>query len=594
MIQVIEKSDWQKEARSQHWARYNVFHPRGTIFDRASKPVAISAPRWAPYVTLSRVKEPDLLARQLASILNVPVNSLKTTLTSSKGSYVPLMRKIDFKKAQAIKNLRHEALTLEYDPERFYPREHIGSQLIGLGEYESQRGIEGIEKQYNQYLEGIPGLRKVVRAASQSFIPSLTRSFNPPGGGYSVILTIDESLQYEAERALQKVFQNTRAKNAMAIAMDPQTGEILALALRPTFNPNHRDSLSPETLLNRAVASIFEPGSSFKPIVFSAALQEGVITPKTTIDCKNGQWPFHGHVLNDVHPYSLLSASDVLTFSSNIGTIQIALLLGKEKLYEYIKAFGFGSPTGIALPGEVRGLLRPPEQWSDNSIGALPIGQEIGVSGIQLLCAYACIANDGLLMKPLVAKAVIGPHGQTIETFSPIPTRQVISQDTARLVTHMLQAVVEKGTGKKAQIPGYTVAGKTGTAQKIDPATKRYSKRDYIAIFAGFVPATNPSLALIVAVDSPRGTYWGGEVAAPVFAEIARAYLLRRGIPPDQTLLPEGLLLAKKEEKSFPRYLERESPPLSDLTFKRKEEQRLLGTDRVKPSSLLTLQKGMP
>jgi cell division protein FtsI (penicillin-binding protein 3) len=318
----------------------------------------------------------------------------------------------------------------------------------------------------------------------------------------------------------------------MAVAMDPRTGEILAMAIRPTYNPNAFAAATDDDRRLRAVTDPFEPGSTFKVIMAASALQEGVVRPTDRVFGENGAITVANATIHDWKKYGWLTFSEVLQNSSNVGSIKVGLQLGKERYYRYMTAFGFGSPTSLGLPGESRGQLRPPAQWSGLSLATMSIGQEISVTAVQMVAAFAAVANGGRLMQPQIVRAVLDAQGRELRSFEPRTVRQVISPETARTLTEIMVNVVANGTGRHAAIPGYEVAGKTGTAQKMDPATKRYSRAPGVLSFVGFVPAEDPRLAMIVLLDEPKNEKWGSEAAAPIFAAIGREALRYLNIPP--------------------------------------------------------------
>jgi cell division protein FtsI (penicillin-binding protein 3) len=356
-----------------------------------------------------------------------------------------------------------------------------------------------------------------------------------PRPGHGVVLTIDTTLQYIAEREVDAAWRRTRAKAAMAVAMDPRTGEILAVAIRPTFNPNSFPTATDDERRNRAVTDPFEPGSTFKVILAAAALEEGVARPGDRFHGENGQIRIATATIHDWKRYGWLTFAEVLQNSSNVGSIKVGLALGKDRYHKYITGFGFGALTGVGLPGESRGQLRPPNRWSGLSLATLSIGQEISVTALQMVASFSAVANGGRLMQPQVVRALLDAEGREVRTFEPRVVRQVMSAEAARTLTGMMTNVVAHGTGRNAAIAGYTVAGKTGTAQKMDPAIRRYSRAPGVLSFVGFAPADNPRLAMIVMLDEPKNEKWGSEAAAPIFAAIGREALRHMNVQPGDT-----------------------------------------------------------
>jgi cell division protein FtsI (penicillin-binding protein 3) len=347
------------------------------------------------------------------------------------------------------------------------------------------------------------------------------------------MLTIDKTIQYLAEREIDAAYRRTSSKAAMAVVMEPRTGDILALAIRPTFNPNaFSDGPSRDAWRNRAVTDPFEPGSTFKVILAAAALEEGVVRPDDRIYAENGQLTIARTVIHDWKKFGWLTFTEVLQNSSNVGSMKVGLSLGKERYYKYMSAFGFGAPTGVGLTGESRGVLRDPQRWSALSLPTMSIGQEVSVTALQMVAAFGAVANGGTLMQPRLVKAEFDADGREIRRFEPKPVRQVVSPETARTLSRMLARVVEEGTGHLAMVPGYEVGGKTGTAQKLDPATRRYSRAPGVLSFVGFVPADEPRLVMLVMLDEPKNEKWGSEAAAPIFSAIAGPVLRYLEVPP--------------------------------------------------------------
>jgi cell division protein FtsI (penicillin-binding protein 3) len=356
-----------------------------------------------------------------------------------------------------------------------------------------------------------------------------------PRPGQGVVLTLDATLQYIAEKEIDAAWRRTRARAAMAVAMDPRTGEILALAIRPTFNPNAFAAATDDERRNRAVTDPFEPGSTFKVILAAAALEEGVARPTDRFYGENGAITVASATIRDWKKYGWLTFTEVLQNSSNVGSIKVGLSLGKERYYKYITGFGFGAPTGVGLPGESRGQLRAPERWSGLSLATMSIGQEISVTAVQMVSAFAAVANGGRLMQPQIVRATLDGQGREVQGFEPKAIRQVISPETARVLTGIMTRVVSDGTGHNAAIAGFEVAGKTGTAQKMDPATRRYSRAPGVLSFVGFTPADDPRLAMLVLLDEPKNEKWGSEAAAPIFAAIGAEALRYLHAPPKDT-----------------------------------------------------------
>jgi cell division protein FtsI (penicillin-binding protein 3) len=393
-------------------------------------------------------------------------------------------------------------------------------------------GLEGVERALNETLSGTPGKAVVGRDALGREVVTET-VLQKPLPGHGVMLTLDRTIQYLAEREIDAAWRRTQAKAAMVVALEPRTGDILAIAIRPTFNPNaFLDVPSKDHWRNRAVTDPFEPGSTFKVILAAAALEEGVTRPDEMIWAENGRITIAKTTIRDWKKYGWLSFAEVLQNSSNVGSIKVGLALGRERYYRYMTAFGFGAPTNVGLAGESRGQLRDPQRWSALSLPTMSIGQEVSVTALQMVAAFGAVANGGTLMQPRLVRSVFDAEGRETRRFEPRPVRQVVSADTARTLTRMMTQVVASGTGHNAAIAGYDVAGKTGTAQKLDPATKRYSRNPGVLSFVGFVPADEPKLVMLVMLDEPKNEKWGSEAAAPLFSAIGGEVLRYLEVPP--------------------------------------------------------------
>jgi cell division protein FtsI (penicillin-binding protein 3) len=412
-------------------------------------------------------------------------------------------------------------------------------------------GQSGIEHEFDDQLSGRPGKMFIsVDARRQWFADVETQ----PDPGDNLVLTIDKNIQYVAEKELDQAIHDTQAIAGTVIVENPHTGEILALANRPTFNPNSRKQITPGALNNRAVSNAYEPGSTFKLVTISAALEEKVTNPDEVFDCQMGSIVYNGMRIRDSKPHGLLPVWGVLAESSDVGAIKIALRLGEDRFYKYIRAYGFGQQTGIELPGETRGMTKPVSRWSKVSIAAISMGQEIGISPLQLAGLISTFANDGVWVAPRIVAGKVEPQGtpQTV-AFHPAASHRVISSFTAAEMRAMMQKVVLEGTGRKAILEGYTSAGKTGTAQKVDPATGAYSKTKYIGSFAGFAPLNNPQIVVAVILDSAVGLHQGGQVSAPVFRRVAQQVLEYLHTPHDLPLAPKHqlLLASRAQEKDL-------------------------------------------
>jgi cell division protein FtsI (penicillin-binding protein 3) len=417
---------------------------------------------------------------------------------------------------------------VQTEPKRFYPNGSLAAHVLGFVGLDNV-GLGGVEQVYNQKITGEPGKLYLERDSSGRAYESFEIPSNP---GQTVVLTIDESVQYRAEQALADAVQKSRARSGTAVVLDPRTGEILALANVPTFDPNNVGASSAEQRSNWALQNVYEPGSTFKIVAFSAAIERGLVKPDDKIDCQMGAITVAGRVVHDHHAFGSLTITEALEKSSNVAAIKLGIKVGNESMYDYMIRFGFGSRTGIELPGETPGLLRPVSRWQPSSIGSIAIGQEVAVTPLQMAGAFAALANNGVRVKPHLVREIRTSSGVTVYRADP-EQRTVVNEQTALALRGMLEGVTLNGTAKQARLDGYTAAGKTGTAQKIDPKTRAYSKTKHVASFVGFAPVSNPAVVIVVVIDEPAGAYHGGDVAAPVFRQIAEQILPDLGVEPD-------------------------------------------------------------
>ena len=529
-LQVYKHDEYSRLAESQHAKTVPLRAKRGPILDRSGQPLAVSSRADTLYVTPGKVEDVASLSARLAPILGEPAREVARRLTVPK-KFAPVRRRLTPDMTRAVRDLKDPSLALVDDTMRLYPNRGLAAQVIGF-EGSEGKGLAGIEQAWDAHLAGAEGRAVVERDALGREVTGTPLVLKPAVPGQGVVLTIDATIQYLAEKEVDAAWRRTRAKSAMAVAMDPRTGEILAMAIRPTFNPNAFGTATDDDRRARAVTDPFEPGSTFKVIMAASALEEGIVRPTDRIFGENGAITVANATIHDWKKYGWLTFTEVLQNSSNVGSIKVGMQIGKERYYKYMTAFGFGTPTSLGLPGESRGLLRPPSQWSGLSLATMSIGQEISVTAVQMVAAFSAVANGGRLMQPQLIRATLDAQGREIRSFEPRAVRQVISPETARTLTEMMVNVVANGTGHNAAIPGYEVAGKTGTAQKMDPATKRYSRAPGVLSFVGFVPADDPRLAMIVLLDEPKNEKWGSEAAAPMFSAIGREALRYLNVPP--------------------------------------------------------------
>ncbi|MBM2839267.1 MAG: ftsI, partial [Deltaproteobacteria bacterium] len=475
------------------------------------------------YAEPDSIDTPKLAAKRLASLLSLSRKELEDNLSSSK-SFVWLARKVTPSTIERVKSLNIRGIGFVKENRRFYPNGELASHVVGFSGIDGT-GLGGIELAHDAQIKGKTGLVRAERDALGERTLPMDFGFEDSLAGNSVVLTIDKTIQYTAEKELAEAVRKSGAKGGTAIVMDPKSGEVLAMANYPQFNPNDLSSTYQAALKNSAIVDTYEPGSTFKVFLLAAALEEGVVTPEEKFNCEKGSLELAGKKITDTHKHGSLTVKEIMKFSSNIGSAKIGGKLGKERFYDYITSFGFGSPTGIELKGEGRGILRSMKTWSKLELATISFGQGISVTPIQMVTAFSAIANGGYLMKPYLVKDILDRDGKVIKSNQPQIVKKVISGETASKVTEMLRDVVnEGGTGIEAALTGYDVAGKTGTAQKVSGG-RGYTENKHVASFIGFVPAESPELVVLVAIDEPEGIQYGGIVAAPAFKAIAETSL---------------------------------------------------------------------
>jgi len=528
-LQIQQRDRLAERATKQYQRRLPIVSRRGTIYDRAGRELAVSLKVLSVFAQPAAVEDPAATAKALAPILEQPAKDILARLTTDK-PFVWIQRQLDPAKTEAINDLNLKGIGLYPESRRYYPRQELAAHVLGMMGLDD-RGLEGLEYQYDDLLGGQP---QFVAAQQDALGRVIFRQEEPERRApvFDLTLTIDEVIQYITERELQRAVERSRAKAGTAIVMDPWTGEILALANQPTYDPNTYQKSGAAARRDRAVTDAFEPGSIFKAILAAGALEEGVIRPGDRFFGENGAIEVSGVTIRDHEKYGWLTVREILAHSSNVGAIKIGQKLGKSLYYHYISSFGFGSLTGLDLPGETPGLMRRPKSWSALSLSVLSLGQEISVTPVQIATAFSAVANGGNLVRPHVVHALKAQDGSLSREVDPGVIRRVISPETARTLLDMLRGAVEDGTGKEAALEEYTVAGKTGTAQKMDPATGRYSHQKIVASFVGAVPAESPRLVILVLIDEPEALRWGGSIAAPTFREIARDVLKYLQVPP--------------------------------------------------------------
>jgi len=596
-LQLFRHSDYLARALRQQQRSFEITPERGAIYDRNGRPLAMSISVDSAFAVPSEIADENLAARLLSGVVNKPQEEIEARLESSR-SFAWIARKLPPEKADAISKLNLKGIYLQKENQRFYPKRDLAAHVLGFVDLD-EKGLMGIERELDSQIRGKSERIVVMADARQRWFDGGEAQRER---GTSVVLTLDEKIQYTAERELTAAIAKTHSAAGTVIVMNPNTGEILALANWPKFNPNKASDAPSETWMNRAVSAIYEPGSTFKLITLAAAFDQGITRPDEMFDCENGQVYISGHRIRDHKPFGLLTVSDILAKSSDVGAIKIALRLGAPKFYDYIRAFGFGTTTGVELPYESRGRVARLEDWKPISVGSISMGQEIGVTPLQLISAVSAIANGGLLYKPQIVAEL--RRGERVlppdEPLTPAEPKRAIRPETAATLRQLMEGVVLRGTGPLAHLDGWTSAGKTGTAQKIDPTTGRYSPTQYIASFTGFAPINNPAVTILVSLDSPVGLHEGGDVAAPVFKRIAEQVLAYLDVPRDVPLNPKLIQTAyMKHASEDPSALEDFSavdfsgqpdpPPAASQTTKPDgEEQR----DSRKPVLTVAVDQG--
>ena len=559
-LQIVEHKEYVEKAKRQQLRTFEVAPRRGVLYDRNLHELAMTVLVDSIYADPAEIDDKKSAAETLAAIVHADPDDNRTTEPAIEDrlehgrNFAWVARRVSDEVSERVRALHMKGIYFQKEFKRFYPDNQLAAQMLGYVGLDDN-GLGGLEEKYNAELHGEPGRMYTAMDARRRVLGSTERDPQP---GRNLLLTIDQNIQFMAEKALDDEMGRSHAEHGTVVIQDVHTGQILALAVRPTFNPNDFRHTQPDLLIDRAVSDVYEPGSTFKLVTYAAALQEHLITPDTPIDCQGGQINLYGRVIHDDQSdrgIGTVPAATALARSSDVGVIKVALMLGPDRLYKYIRDFGFGQRTGVELPSETRGLLRPVKSWQPASIGYVAMGQEEAVTPLQLVSMVSTIANGGVYLPPHILMpgfdtgANLDPKAAPLqiadeELPNPLPAgaHRVISTLAAAQMRGMMEGVVLSGTGKNAQLDGYSSAGKTGTAQKIDPVTHRYSKDLHIGSFAGFAPVNNPAIAVAVIIDSPKGAYYGSAVAAPVFSEVAQQVLEYLGVPHDIPLRPATAL----------------------------------------------------
>ncbi|MGO9316945.1 MAG: penicillin-binding transpeptidase domain-containing protein [Terracidiphilus sp.] len=561
-LQVVHHGEFLERARQQQQHTFDVAPQRGVLYDRNLREMAMTVQVDSIFAVPTEIADKQAAAHALAAIVHADPNDASTTeeqiaaRLDAARNFAWVARRVTAETSARVKDLIKsqdlKGIYFQKEFQRFYPDNEIAAQVLGYVGVDD-KGLGGLEQKFEPQLHGVPGRMYTALDARRHVLGSSEREPQP---GRNLVLTIDENIQFMAERALDHAMERTHAANGTVVVQDVHTGQIMALAIRPTFNPNLFRHATPEMLRNHAVSDVYEPGSTFKLIAYAAALDQHQAAPDDIVDCQGGKITLAGRVIHDNQGehFGVIPVHKALEESSDVGAIKMALKVGQDRFYQYIRDFGFGSRSGAEMPGETRGLLQSVNKWSPSSIGSVAIGQEIGVTPIQLVSMVSTIANGGVYLPPRVlmpgqvdgdanghsatapkesaAPQMLKPGGELPDPLPP-GAHRVLSTMTAAQMRKMMEGVILYGTGKRAQLNGYSSGGKTGTAQKIDPATGLYSKTMHIASFAGIAPVNNPVIAVAVIIDSPQGDYYGATVSAPVFAEVAQQVLEYLAVPHD-------------------------------------------------------------
>ncbi len=540
-LQVLKQEQLYQLAARQQMSQIPLVPKRGTIYDRNGNELAVSIEVDSVYAEPKKV-EVEKAVHQLSSIFQNDSKELREKLKSSK-SFVWIQRKISPKESEAVKSLQLSGIHFLRENKRFYPHSHLAAHVIGFVGLDS-KGLEGIERQYDFLLNGKQHILTTEKDAKGRPI-MVSGSYPEKEEDYrNIVLTIDKQIQHVVESELKHAVEKWGANGGMAIVMEPMSGKILALASSPFFNPNHFIQYRPRSWRNRAISDVFEPGSMFKAFLAAAVIEERVVQPSDSFYCENGSYTVYDRTIRDHTKHGWLTFQQIIKVSSNIGAAKAAEKMGKERFYRNLCQFGFGEKTGVGLPGEAKGILHHPQYWAPVMLDTIAFGQGIAVTAIQMVTALSAIVNGGVLMKPQVVERITNEKGIEIQSFEPEPVRRVISGETSQKVMALLRSSTEKGgTGEQAVPQGYEVGGKTGTAQKVDSLLGGYSEDKFTSGFMGFAPADDPKLVVLVVIDEPKGSTYGGVVAAPVFRAIVEKVL------PYLNVLPKGTMIVRNESE---------------------------------------------
>src|SRR4029450_7108669 len=570
-LQAIKHDEYAGLAAEKHVYKQVIHAERGTILDANNEGLAHNLPVETVVADATHLSDVQRTVDLLNTEPEIPSQELAEKLNSGR-RYIVIKREVPTAQANSLreklraKNLR--GIYFEHDATRFYPNGSMLCHVIGFTDFQ-HRGIQGVESSMEEYLHGQDGYRFIEHnRAGQEIVPYRGQE-RAPRNGFQIHLSVDLGLQNIVENEIDAAMHEFSPKKATIILMRPQTGEILAMANRPNFDLNLRSEAKPEEMKNRAIIDMMEPGSTFKIVAAAAALNERKLRADSTVFCENGLWNFNGTALHDHRAFSYLSVRDVLIKSSNIGAAKLALSVGDQKFYEYVRRFGFGERTGIELPGEINGLIRPPRSWSKISITRIPMGHEIGVTPLQMTVAMATIANGGKLMTPRIVKSITTSDGKTVSALSPAMLRQVISPETAREIGNALRGVVsDRGTAAAAAVPGFTIDAKTGTPQKVDPKGG-YEHGKYVVSFAGYLPADHPEFVGLVVLDDAHTSKpelnSGGLIAGPIFSRVAEKAAQYLDLRPEEQI--RKAIPVERVQKAVPTERARKTVPVDRVAL---------------------------
>jgi cell division protein FtsI (penicillin-binding protein 3) len=561
-IQVIDHELYSDVADRQHLDRIELEARRGAILDRNEEVLAKSVCSQSLYAVVDEVENQQETAAKVSAAVGIPKESVLKPM-AGRSHFVWLERQIRSLLPLPCDGLGVPGVYVVTEQSRTYPLRDAASHIVGIVDRDG-RGIEGIEKEFDAVLRGEPGWATIVKDATGEQYLLMDAYKKDPTDGASIVLTIDNRLQSIAASRLHAAVERLGAKGGSVIMVDPRTGEILALVNEPSFVPPSEGGLSPATR-NAAVTDLFEPGSTFKIVGAAAALDLGLMRPDTPIYAEKGEFKVAGQVIHDHEPYEWLTFTGAVVHSSNIAMAKVALEVGQDDLYRFCRDFGFGAETGVPLPGEAAGVVRPPSKWSARSTATIAFGQEVSTTALQVAMAYAAVANSGVLLRPTLVLAAKDSDGNEVHRARTVPVRRVISESTARTLTGILAQVVSEGTGVEAALPWATVAGKTGTAEKYDPERRTYSTENYVASFVGFLPAESPKVVCLVVIDEPEGSIYGGSVAAPLFKEIMEAAAQSYGFPVRPGIRKEASWAVQLEGRNGSRAEAAHRPSISEL-----------------------------